>query len=67
VTEATLNQDQLFEIAECKSKSSLIKWLLANRVRYTLTRRGRVVTTPEQLNAGLVAGDIEEDYEFGQE
>jgi arsenate reductase-like glutaredoxin family protein len=61
-----LNQDQLLEIAECGQKSALIEWLRENGIKYTLTRKGRVMTTLEQINNALSATD-KEVIEFGQE
>ena len=63
----TLNQNQLFEIAECGQKSALIDWLLSNRIKYTLTRKGHVVTTIEQINIALADNDRQEVIELGQE
>ena len=54
---STLNQDQLFEIAEWGQKSALMDWLRWNGIKYTVTRKGRVMTTLEQINSALVAND----------
>lgn len=62
-----LNQKQLFEYSECGQKATLIDWLRENGIRYTLTRKGRVVSTLQQINNALAENDDEDDYEFGQE
>ena len=62
---STLNQNQLFEIAECRRKSALIDWLRENGIKYTYSRKGRVVSTEEQINIALAGKDREEVIEFG--
>jgi hypothetical protein len=64
---STLNQSQLFEIAECGQKAALIGWLRENGINYTLTRKGRVVTTSEQFNMALEGNNKAEVIEFGSE
>lgn len=59
----TLNQEQLFEIAECGHKALLIEWLQENGVNYMLTRKGRVVTTLDQINKALQR-DGEQEIDF---
>ena len=61
-----LNQKQLFEYTDCGQKTTLIEWLRERGVKYTLSRKGRVITTLEQINNAL-AEDTPEDFEFGQE
>ena len=65
--ESTLNQNQLFEIAECGQRSALIGWLRENGIKYTLTRKGHVITTIEQINTALSDNNRQEVIEFGQE
>jgi hypothetical protein len=62
---STLNQSELFEIAECRRKSALIDWLRENGIKYTYSRKGRVVSTEEQINIALAGKDREEVIEFG--
>jgi len=63
----TINQSQLFEIAECRRKSALIDWLRENGIKYILTRKGHVVTTSEQFNMALEGDKKPEVIEFGAE
>jgi len=63
----TLNQNQLFEIAECGQKSTLIDWLHENGIKYTLTRKGHIMSTIEQINSALTDEKQQEVIEFGQE
>ena len=65
--EGTLNQNQLFEIAECGQKSALIDWLRETGIKYTLTRKGHVITTIEQINIALADESRQEVIEFGTE
>ncbi|MCP3669909.1 MAG: DUF4224 domain-containing protein [Gammaproteobacteria bacterium] len=64
---SALNQKQLFEIAECGQKSALIDWLRENGIKYTLTRKGHVVTTLDQFNVALADNKRQEVIEFGPE
>ncbi len=64
---STLNQDQLFDIAECRRKSALIDWLRENGIKFTFTKKGRVVSTVEQINIALADQDRQEVIEFGAE
>lgn len=64
---STLNQNQLFEIAECGQKTALIEWLRENGIKYILTRKGHVVTTIEQINVALADNKRQEVIEFGAE
>ena len=64
---STLDQNQLFEIAECRRKSALIEWLRDNGIKYTLTRKGHVVTTIEQINIALADSTRQEVIGFGPE
>lgn len=59
----TLNQEQLFEISDCKQQSKLLEWLHKNGIKYTYTRKGRVITTYEQFNIAL-ADEVHERIEF---
>jgi arsenate reductase-like glutaredoxin family protein len=64
---SALNQNQLLKIAECSQKSALIEWLRENGIKYTLSRKGRVISTLEQINSALSDEGRQEVIEFGQE
>jgi hypothetical protein len=54
------------EYAECKQQARLIDWLLEHGIRFTLNRKGKAVTTTEQINKALESSG-QEVIEFGQE
>jgi arsenate reductase-like glutaredoxin family protein len=61
-----VNHQQLREYAECSQQAKLIEWLIENGIKFTLNRKGKPVTTIEQINKALEACG-QEVIEFGQE
>lgn len=61
-----VNHRQLLEYAECKQPGKLIEWLLERGIKFTLNRKGKAVTTTEQINKALESSG-QEVIEFGQE
>ena len=60
------NHHQLMEFVECRQQTKLIEWLLENGIRFTLNRKGKPVTTTDQINKALESCG-QEVIEFGQE
>jgi len=61
-----VNHQQLLKYAECKQPGKLIEWLMERGIKFTLSRRGKAVTTTEQINKALESRG-QEVIEFGQE
>jgi len=61
-----VNHQQLLKYAECGQQTKLIEWLMENGIKFTLNRKGKPVTTTEQINKAL-EGSGQEIIEFGQE
>ena len=59
-----VNHQQLSEFAGCRQQTRLIEWLLENGIKFTLNRKGKPVTTTEQINKALEASG-QEVIEFG--
>ncbi len=66
VVHLLVNHHQLMEFADCKQQARLIEWLMENGIKFTLNRKGKPVTTTEQINNALEASG-QEVIEFGQE
>ena len=54
------------EFAECRQQARLIEWLMENGIKFTLNRKGKPVTTTDQINKALEASG-QEVIEFGKE
>ena len=61
-----VSHQQLLEYAECKQHTKLLEWLLENGIKFTLNRKGKAVTTTEQINKALESCR-KEVIEFGAE
>ena len=61
-----VNHHQLMEYSDCKQQAKLVEWLMENGIKFTLNRKGKPVTTTEQINNALESCG-QEVIEFGQE